>query len=187
MFDNDYNPNEPLRSKEINIDARVLPDGTFVFPVPSQLPVSSRLVLAHASAEDINHLLNVALSIPREEIENYASFMARHGAIDREPNGEEINAIMQLIGNQLVDAQIEILGNVSTFMINRLGSGNMEQARKACTDSLADQITSAAVQGGVLPVEQSRETSEAIGKAIQEWAEKLLDGNDEEGNTNGSK
>jgi hypothetical protein len=172
---NDYNPNEPLKEREVNIEAKVLPDGTLVFPVPSHLPVSSRLVLAHASGDDANHLLNVALSIPREEIEAYAAFMARHGAIDREPTPMEINAMMQLIGNQLVDAQVEILGNLSTFMINRLGSGNMEQARTACTESLADQITSAAVQGGVLPVEQSKETSEAIGKAIREWAEKLMD------------
>jgi PBP1b-binding outer membrane lipoprotein LpoB len=86
---------------------------------------------------------------------------------------------MMLVGNQMVDAQIEILANVSTFLINRLGSGNMEEARKACTDSLADQITSAAVQGGVLPKEQSKETSEAIGNAIREWAEKLMDGNNE--------
>jgi hypothetical protein len=181
---NEYNPNEPLKEREVNIDAKVLPDGTLVFPVPSHLPVGSRLVLAHASGDDANHLLNVALSIPREEVENYAAFMARHGAIDREPTGAEINAIMQLIGNQLVDAQIEILGNVSTFLINRLGSGNMEQARTACTESLAEQITAEAVKGGALSPADSAETSGAIAKAIREWAEKLMDGKKEEGETN---
>jgi hypothetical protein len=183
MSSNDYNPNEPLQEREVNIDAKILPDGTIVFPVPSKLPHSSRLVLAHAKCEDATHLLDVALCIPRDEIESYSAFMARHGCIDREPTGAEIDTIMMLVGNQMVDAQIEILANVSTFLINRLGSGNMEEARKACTDSLADQITSAAVQGGVLPKEQSKETSEAIGNAIREWAEKLMDGNNE-GETN---
>jgi hypothetical protein len=187
MFDNDYNPNEPLKERQVNIDAKVLPDGTLVFPVPSHLPVGSRLVLAHASGDDANHLLNVALSLPREEIEAYATFMARHGAIDREPTGTEINAIMQLIGNQLVDAQIEILGNVSAFLINRLGSGNMEEARKACTDSLAEQITAEAVKGGALSPTDSAETTEAIAKALQEWAERVMDKDNQQGEDNGSK
>jgi hypothetical protein len=167
---------EPLKATRVSVEARTMPDGTCVFPVPSRMPVSSRLVFGHGAAHDHTHLLDMVLTFPREEVEAYAAFLARHGAIDREPTGNEIDTMLQLVGNHLVETQIEIMANLSEFMIERLGSGNKDEARAATTDSIAAAIAADALKAGAIPAEEANEAREAIAEAIRKWAERMANG-----------
>jgi hypothetical protein len=167
---------EPLNATRVSVEARTLPDGSCVFPVPSRMPVAARLVFGHGAAHDHTHLLDMALTFPREEVEAYAAFLARHGAIDREPTGNEIDTMLQLVGNHLVETQIEIMANLSEFMIERLGSGNKDEARAAATDSIAAAIAADALKAGAVPAEEANEAREAIAEAIRKWAERMANG-----------
>ena len=172
---------EPLKATRVSVEARTLPDGSCVFAVPSRMPTSSRLVFGHGAAHDHTHLLDMVLTFPREEVEAYAAFLARHGAIDREPTGNEIDTMLQLVGNHLVETQIEIMANLSEFMIERLGSGDKEEARTAATDSIAAAIAADALKAGAVPPGEAEEARAAIAEAIRKWAERMANGQ-EEGN-----
>lgn len=173
---------EPLKGSPVTVPARTLPDGSCVFPVPcGAIPESARLVFGHGAAHDHTHLLDMVLTFPRTEIEAYAAFLARHGAIDREPTGTEVDTMMQLVGNQLAETQAEIMANLSRFLIERLGNGDHEAARAAATGSIAAQIAAEAMKAGAIEPGEAEETREAIEEAIRKWADRMAEGH-EEGN-----
>lgn len=184
---NDRPDPAPLRMEAVTVTSRTLADGSCVFPVPSRLPPEARLVFGHGSAHDHTHLLDMVLTFPRSEVEAYAAFLARHGAIDREPTAEEVNTVLQLVGNQLVETQIEIMANMSTFLIERLGSGDNAQARETALESIAAQIAAEAAKGGAIPADEATETAEAVAKAIRAWAERLMgEGGESQGKQDGN-
>jgi hypothetical protein len=166
------NAPDPLNRETVKLPYRTLADGSIVFPVPSPLPDASRLVFAHAPAERPEEIADAILTMPRGEIEAYAAFLARHGAIDRAPTADELNITMQIVGNALVEAQIDLMGKVTDFLVERLGCGDREQAARECTESIAGMIAAEATKAGALPAEEVHEAREQIARAIREWAER---------------
>lgn len=179
MPDNDNNP-PALKYERKKIEARRLPDGSFVFPVPTdRIPAEAVLVFGHADGENTDRMLDMVLTMPRGEVEAYAAFLARHGAIDREPTANEIDTMLQLVGNQLAEAQVEIMSMLSRFMIDRLGSGDHEAARDTTLQSIASSIAADSVKAGAVPADEADEAREAIEAAIRSWAERMTGGKED--------
>jgi hypothetical protein len=177
MKDNDHNPRpDPLKARPVSVQARELRDGTTVWPVPSDiLPPDRVMVFGHSAAEDHTRILDIVLTLPRAEVEEYAAFLCRHGAIDREPTAEEVTTMLQLAGNQMIQYQMELMARFSDFLIDRLGTGDRDEARDACCDSIASQIASEAIKANAIDPAEADETKEAIRKAIQAFAERMAD------------
>lgn len=177
--------NDPLPHRPVSVPTRTLSDGTLVWPVPSQtIPADRVSVFGHSTAEQPQRVLDICFTLPRDEIQEYAVFLARHGAIDREPTDDEINTLMQLAGNQMVEWQTELFGRFSEFLIDRLGSGDRTAAREACTDSIAATITAEAIKANAIPPEEADETRELIRKAIEAMARRMADGASDQINGN---
>lgn len=174
MLDDTNTPGpDPINRERVTVPARTLADGSVVFAVPSPFPPQSQLVFAHAPKEDHQRIADIVLTIPRSEIEAYAAFLARHGAIDREPTESELTVTMQMVGNALVKAQMDAMSAVSDFLIDRLGSGDRAAAASAATDSIADLITTEGIKSGAIPPDEAEDAADQIADAIRKWAERM--------------
>lgn len=171
MKPSNNNPDrEPIETETIQIETRTLTDGSYVFAVPSPLPPNGRLVFGHSAPNEPTRIMDMVLTMPRSEVENYANFLARHGAIDREPTPEEITTMLQLVGNHMVQMQMDLMAMLSEVLIDRLGNGDREESAARVTQSLADSITSEAINGGALPAEEATDAADLIARALEQWA-----------------
>lgn len=178
MQDNNNNDND-LRGRAVSIEMEQMSDGSWVFPVPTELvPPEARLVYGHSAADNPRRMLDMVFTFPRKEVEAYAAFLARHGATDREPTAEEVDTILQLVGNSMVQAQVDIMAEMSRFLINRLGNGDHEAARARAVESVADALTAESVKAGAVDPADARATSEQVARALREWAEGMIEGKD---------
>jgi hypothetical protein len=175
MNENTNNPRpNPLTGRPVTVSTKELADGSFVWPVPSDiLPPDRVMVFGHSAADDHTRILDIVLTLPRAEIEEYAAFLCQHGAIDREPTSEEVTAMLQLAGNQMIQYQMELMAKFSEFMIDHLGSGDRNSARESCCDSIASMIAAEALKKNAIDPAEAEETKEAIRKAITAFAERM--------------
>ena len=156
-----------------------MPDGTITYPVPSELPESHRLVFARAKPDAPNALLDVVLTLPRALVEDYAGFLSNCGTIDRDPSPDEITLIMQLIANHLAREQIEIMGRVTTLLIERLSDGDHAAAADRTLDAVTDTFLRQAIASGRITAEEAeskrgdvREMLNSIGYGFGKGEEK---------------
>lgn len=162
------------------------PRGMILYAVPSSpLPENQRLVFAAAREEDHGHIENVTLSIPRDRVEAFLEFMARTGAIDREPTAQECSAFMMHLGNVLVSAQIDALASVSEVAINTLGDGDQDAARERCLGNLAEGMARSRAKAEGLTQDEAAQEAERMADAMRAWIEGMerrhQDGNQEGG------
>jgi hypothetical protein len=77
-----------------------------------------------------------------------------------------------VVGNLAAWTGPETRGKVTDVLVERLGSGDREQAARECTESIADMIATEATKAGALPAEEVHEAREQIARTIREWAER---------------
>lgn len=155
--------NDNDKTDRIEIEATRSPSGGIVFPVPtSPLPPSECLVFAHTDADNTAQVRDIVLTMPRSLVTDYAEWLARTDAIDREPTTDEVNYIMQRIGTTLALAQVEILQTITRHLIKTLGDGDRSAAIERVIVNMAAEEARGAAKAESLTPEQAAARAQAM-------------------------
>lgn len=151
------------KTDHIEVEATRSPSGGLVFPVPtSPMPPSECLAFAHTDPDNIAHVRDVVLTIPRSLVTDYAEWLSRTDAIDREPTVDEVNFIMQRIATSLALAQVEIMQTVTRHLIKTLGDGDRSAAVERVIVNMAAEEARGAAKAESLTPEQAASRAQAM-------------------------
>ena len=133
-----------FKPRRVTITPTPLGDGSRVaYPVPTS-PVGERFARAVcvAPAHDPMALESCSLIIERSMVTKFATFLARHGGIEREPTEQEVTALMQSVADFLAHMQMEAMALVSEALSRALGDPNAEPeaVHETITTSMAEEI-----------------------------------------------
>ena len=172
--------NEKFRARKVTIEPTPLGDGVRVaYPVPTS-PVGSRFARAVcvAPANAPMDIESCSLIIEREMVTKFASFLARHGGIEREPTKEEVTALMQTVSDFLARMQMEAMALVSDALQQTLGDPDAEdgEVADAISASMAQEMAAARARDEGRTPEQAKEDAERLAEKLREWAEERLRG-----------
>lgn len=156
------------------IEAQPGPNGSILYDVPTNiLPPSQRRVYARAMPNDPGRVLDVTLLMDRGTVTRLGEFLARHGAIDREPTDAEMTVVMQTLGDAMATAQVELMSLASQVLVQRLGNGDGDSAAATVAESMARAHAAKKAKAEGLTKAEAEEQAEEIKQSLIDWARRM--------------
>lgn len=166
--------NDGIEFTQHEVEAKPGPNGTILYEVPtSPLPRSQRRVWARAMPNDPARVIDLTMIMDREMVTKLGSFLARHGAIDREPTDAEMSVVMCSMGDAMASVQVDLMAMASEILVKRLGNGDAQSTAETVAESMAAREASRKAKAEGLTKEEAEERAEELKRSLLEWAKRM--------------